>query len=219
MPFTPAAESTHAAALEAPAAAVAGEHELATLKPLGQISNSFIVAVGPSGLWLVDQHVAHERILFERHLQARKQGAVESQRLLTPALVELTPRQQALWQEIARELEASGFESEAFGPRTIAVKAAPTGVLASGIDRLLREILESVERETQPVTRAALERQIAAAVACHAAIKVNTPLAQTQMEWLLRELARTELPMTCPHGRPVVLQYSLREIQQAFKRI
>lgn len=219
LPFTPAAESTHAAAAvpESTPPGI-GESELATLKPLGQISNSFIVAVSPSGLWLVDQHVAHERILFENHLRARNQGAVAGQRLLTPALVELTPRQQALWQEIARELEANGFESEAFGPRTIAVKAAPAGVAASSIERLLREILESVERETQPMTLEALQRQIAASVACHAAIKVNMPLEQTKMEWLLRELARTEVPMICPHGRPIVLHYSLREIQQAFKR-
>ena len=219
LPFTRAAESTHAAAaVPEPTPPGIGESELATLKPLGQISNSFIVAVSPSGLWLVDQHVAHERILFENHLRARNQGAVAGQRLLTPALVELTPRQQALWQEIARELEANGFESEAFGLRTIAVKAAPASVATSSVERLLREILESVERETQPMTLQALQRQIAASVACHAAIKVNMPLEQTKMEWLLRELARTEAPMICPHGRPIVLHYSLREIQQAFKR-
>lgn len=219
LPFTPTAESTHAAAVvEEPTSPAIGASELATLQPLGQISNSFIVAVSPSGLWLVDQHIAHERILFENHLCARKQGAVESQRLLTPALVELTPRQQALWQEIAQELEANGFESEPFGPRTIAVKAAPAGVAASGIERLLREILEGVERQTSPLTREALQQQIAAAVACHAAIKVNMPLEQAKMEWLLRELARAAAPMTCPHGRPTVLHYSLREIQQAFKR-
>ncbi|MFQ5817202.1 MAG: DNA mismatch repair endonuclease MutL [Terriglobia bacterium] len=194
-------------------------NELEELKPLGQIANSFIVAASPSGLWLIDQHVAHERILFEQHLRARSRGAVEGQRLLMPALVELTPRQQALWEEIAQELAANGFELEPFGPRTVAVQAAPAGVAARQIERLLSEILAAVEREAESRTLERLRRQIAASVSCHAAIKVNLPLDAAKMEWLLRELARTEAPMTCPHGRPIVLQYSLRAIQKAFKRI
>ncbi|MBI4462210.1 MAG: DNA mismatch repair endonuclease MutL, partial [Acidobacteria bacterium] len=192
---------------------------LEELRPLGQIANSFIVAAGPSGLWLIDQHVAHERVLFEQHLRARGRGQVEGQRLLTPALLELSPRHQAVWEEIARELEANGFEIERFGARTLAVQAGPAGVAASEIERLLEEIFTAVEHEASARTLDSLQRQIAASVSCHAAIKVNMPLTTAKMEWLLRELARTEAPMTCPHGRPVVLHYSLREIQKAFKRI
>jgi len=193
--------------------------ELAGLKPLGQISNSFIVAVNESGLWLIDQHVAHERVLFENHLRARQAGAVEGQRLLTPALLELSPQQQVLWERIREELEANGFELDAMGPRTVAVKTAPAGIAASGLERLLREIFDNVEKETRQLSLEALQHQIAASVSCHAAIKVNMPLEEEKMRWLLDQLARTDNPTTCPHGRPIVLQYSLREIQRAFKRI
>ncbi|HKZ51796.1 MAG TPA: DNA mismatch repair endonuclease MutL [Candidatus Acidoferrales bacterium] len=193
--------------------------ELAGLKPLGQISNSFIVAVNESGLWLIDQHVAHERVLFESHLRARQAGAVEGQRLLAPALLELSPQQQVLWERIRKELEANGFELDAMGPRTVAVKTAPAGIAASGLERLLREIFDNVEKESRQLSLEALQHQIAASVACHAAIKVNMPLEEKKMRWLLDQLARTDNPTTCPHGRPIVLQYSLREIQRAFKRI
>jgi DNA mismatch repair protein MutL len=193
--------------------------ELAGLKPLGQISNSFIVAVNESGLWLIDQHVAHERVLFESHRRARQAGAVEGQRLLAPALLELSPQQQVLWERIREELEANGFELDAMGPRTVAVKTAPAGIAASGLERLLREIFDNVEKESRQLSLEALQHQIAASVACHAAIKINMPLEEKKMRWLLDQLARTDNPTTCPHGRPIVLQYSLREIQRAFKRL
>ena len=207
----------------APAAAAAKAlptaTELADLRVLGQLSNSFIIAVNESGLWLIDQHVAHERILFEGHLRARRTGRVEGQRLLTPVLVELTPGQQVLWERIRQELEENGFELDRFGPRTVAVKAAPAGIAAGGIEKLLREIFDNVEKETRQVSLQALQQQIAASVACHAAIKVNMPLEEKKMLWLLAELAQAENPATCPHGRPIVLHYGMRDILRAFKRI
>ncbi|MFQ5776885.1 MAG: DNA mismatch repair endonuclease MutL, partial [Terriglobia bacterium] len=218
----PAAEPSFARGTTAPAVPATPAPtaaELAGLKPLGQVSNSFIVGVNESGLWLIDQHVAHERVLFEGHLRARQAGAVEGQRLLAAALVELSPQQQVLWERIREELEANGFELDRVGPRTVAVKAAPAGIPAGKIDRLLREILDNVEKETRQESLAALQHQVAASVACHAAIKVNMPLGESKMRWLLSELARTENPATCPHGRPIVLQYTLRDIQRAFKRI
>jgi len=193
--------------------------ELAGLKPLGQVAASFIVAVNASGLWLVDQHVAHERVLFESHRRARAAGAVEGQRLLTPVLVELTPEQQVLWERLRAELEANGFEMDSMGARTVAVKAAPAGIAAGGIERLLREIFDTAEKEARQESLAALQEKIAASVSCHAAIKVNMPLTPDKMDWLLGELGRTENPATCPHGRPIVLHYSLRDIQRAFKRV
>ncbi len=218
LPFT-LPGTTSAVAAAPPAAARPTAAELASLKPLGQVSNSFIVAVNESGLWLVDQHVAHERVLFESHLRARRVGGVEKQRLLAPALVELTPSQQVLWERIHTELEANGFESDSFGPRTVAVKAAPAGIAAGSIERLLREIFDTVEKEARQESLEALQQKIAASVACHAAIKINMPLTEDKMQWLLAELARTENPTTCPHGRPIVLQYSLRDLLRAFKRI
>jgi len=99
------------------------------------------------------------------------------------------------------------------------VKTAPAGVDASEIERLLTELLDQFQREEQATNLDRARGKIAASIACHAAIKVNTPLEPNKMEWLLKELAKTECPMTCPHGRPVVLRYSLRDIQRAFKRI
>jgi len=192
---------------------------LATLKPLGQIRESFILAVNDEGLWIIDQHVAHERVLFERILKQRSARKVESQHLLMPLLLELTPAQQALFSEISDELVNNGFEVEPFGTRSIAVKVAPAGVDAPQVEKMLYELLDQIAREDQAINMEKVRTRIAASVACHAAIKVNMPLEQNKMEWLLAELAKTDCPMTCPHGRPVVLRYSMKDIQKAFKRI
>ena len=192
---------------------------LGTLKPLGQIRNSFILAVNEDGLWIIDQHVAHERVLFERVLKQRAAMKVESQRLLMPIVLELSPAQQAVFAEISDELEHNGFEAEPFGARSIAVKIAPAGVEAAQIEHLLHELLDQFLREDQSLNLEKIRARIAASIACHAAIKVNMPLEQNKMDWLLAELAKTEHPMSCPHGRPVVLRYSVKDIQKAFKRI
>jgi DNA mismatch repair protein MutL len=193
--------------------------QIADLKPLGQVSSSFIVAVNGEGLWLVDQHVAHERVLFEQHLEARRAGKVESQRMLMPLILELSPRQLVIYEKIAEELSANGFEVEPMGPRSVAIQAAPAGITGSDAEKLLTEILDGIERENAAISIETLQAKIAASTACHAAIKVNMPLDQTKMEWLLAALAKTDCPMSCPHGRPVVLRYSIREIEKAFHRI
>src|SRR5450755_61429 len=192
---------------------------LATLKPLGQIRESFILAVNPQGLWIIDQHVAHERILFEKILRQRLANSPERQQMLMPLLVELTPSQMAVFAEISDELNHNGFEVEPFGTRTIAVKTTAAGVNAAEVEHMLHEILEQFEREEQSLNLEKIRTHIAATIACHAAIKVNMPLEQNKMEWLLQELAKTDCPMSCPHGRPVVLRYSVKDIQRAFKRI
>ena len=194
---------------------------LASLKPLGQVRDSFILAVNPDGLWIIDQHVAHERVLFEKilHERAQNSAAKDGQRLLMPLIVELTPGQQAVFTEISEELQRNGFEVEPFGTRTIAVKTAPGGVRPADVEKMLTELLDQFQQEEQVLNLDKIRAKIAASIACHAAIKINMPLEQNKMEWLLKELARTECPMTCPHGRPVVLRYSVKEIQKAFKRI
>jgi len=193
--------------------------QIADLKPLGQVSSSFIVAVNGEGLWLVDQHVAHERVLFEQHLEARRAGKVESQRMLMPMILELAPRQLVIYEKIAEELSANGFEVELMGPRSVAIQAAPAGITGGDAEKLLTEILDGIERENAAISIETLQAKIAASTACHAAIKVNMPLDQTKMEWLLSALAKTDCPMSCPHGRPVVLRYSVKEIEKAFHRI
>ena len=192
---------------------------IASLKPLGQIRESFILAVNHEGLWIVDQHVAHERVLFEKVLRQRAARKPESQRLLMPLILELTPAQQALFSEISEELNQNGFEAEPFGTRSIAIKVAPAGVDASQIEHMLHELFDQFAREEQALNLEKVRTRIAASIACHAAIKVNMPLEQNKMEWLLSELAKTDYPMSCPHGRPVLLRYSLKDIQKAFKRI
>jgi DNA mismatch repair protein MutL len=192
---------------------------LSTLHPLGQIRNSFILAVNEDGLWIIDQHVAHERVLFERVLKQRVAQRVESQRLLMPIVVELSPAQQAVFAEISEELAHNGFEAEPFGARSVAIKVAPAGVEASAVEHLLHELLDQFSREEQSLNLEKIRTRIAASIACHAAIKVNMPLEHKKMEWLLQELAKTDHPMSCPHGRPVVLRYSVKDIQKAFKRI
>jgi len=167
----------------------------------------------------VDQHVAHERVLFERIQKQRAQQSVESQRLLMPIVIDLTPAQQAVFAEVSDELQKNGFEAEPFGTRSIAIKIAPAGVQAPAIEHMLHELLDQFSREDQALNLDQIRGRIAASIACHAAIKVNMPLEQNKMEWLLAELAKTEHPMSCPHGRPVVLRYSMVDIQKAFKRI
>jgi DNA mismatch repair protein MutL len=201
--------------------AVVDQLALASLKPVGQVRDSFILAVNADGLWIIDQHVAHERVLFEKILRERRQNdaAQDGQRLLMPLLVELTPGQQVVFAEISEELRRNGFEVELFGTRTVAVKTAPGGVRPADVEKMLVELLDQFQQEEQVLNLDKIRGKIAASIACHAAIKINMPLEQNKMEWLLKELAKTECPMSCPHGRPVVLRYSVKEIQKAFKRI
>jgi len=192
---------------------------LSDLRPLGQIHDSFIIAAGRDGLWIIDQHVAHERILFERVLKQRASGNVEVQRLLMPLILQLTPEQQIEYARIADELESMGFETEPFGNRTIAVKAAPAAIGPADLEKVLFEVLEIGEGELRRISLDDVRRAIAASIACRAAIKINMRLDQSKMDWLLRSLSATDCPMSCPHGRPIALQYSMREILKAFHRI
>jgi len=223
MTIPPATETNWAGNLAAPNASAPATlprpEQIADLKPLGQVSSSFIVAVNGEGLWLVDQHVAHERVLFEQHLEARRAGKVEAQRMLMPMVIELSPRQIVIYEKIAEELNANGFEVEPMGPRSVAIQAVPAGILPGDAEKLLTEILDGIERENAAISIDTLQAKIAASTACHAAIKINMPLDQTKMEWLLGALAKTDCPMSCPHGRPVVLRYSVKEIERAFQRI
>ena len=199
------------------------EHEsldaLKDLRPLGQIHDSFIIAAGRDGLWIIDQHVAHERILFEQVLAARSRNAVETQGLLMPLVIQLTPAQQLEYARIAEELNALGFDTEPFGNRTVAVKSAPAGIGAGDVEKVIFEILEISERELRKASIDDLRRGMAASIACRAAIKINMKLEPAKMDWLLRALAATSSPMSCPHGRPIALRYSTRDILKSFHRI
>jgi DNA mismatch repair protein MutL len=203
--------------------AAANLNHLGSLRPLAQLRESFILAAGDDGLWIIDQHVAHERILFEKILRDRQVEQVQRQRLLMPLLVELNPWQMVVFARIAEELERNGFEVEPFGPHTLAVKAAPVGLDGAALERMLGEVIEQSAADSDEPKRnedlMALRTRIAASIACHSAIKVNTALDPARMEWLLLELAKTSHPTSCPHGRPIALVYSWKEIQRAFHRI
>lgn len=188
------------------------------VRPLGQLRDSFIVATDSSGLIVIDQHVAHERVLFETYLRQKLAGRLDIQRLLMPIVVQLPPRQLVILDSIIPELARNGFEVEPFGPKTIAIKTAPAILKAAAVEKLLVELLDGLERETQVMNIEALKKKIAATVSCHAAIKINMPLDETKMRWLVGELMKTDVPTVCPHGRPIILRYDLREIQKAFKR-
>ncbi|SEB66113.1 DNA mismatch repair endonuclease MutL [Terriglobus roseus] len=192
---------------------------LGGLRPLGQVQNSFILAVNEEGLWIIDQHVAHERILFEKVLRERQVERVQRQRLLMPLLIDLVPAQMANFAGMAEELNRNGFEAEPFGPRTLAVKSAPVGLEGKELELALAELLQTDDDAAQADNMETRARRIAASIACHAAVKINMPLETSKMQWLLDELGKTENPMACPHGRPIALRYSHKEIQRAFQRI
>jgi DNA mismatch repair protein MutL len=192
---------------------------LSTLKSLGQLRDSFILATNEEGLWIIDQHVAHERILFEKVLRDRDTEQIQRQRLLMPLLIDLLPAQMITFAEIAEELDHNGFEVEPFGPRTLAVKAAPVGLEGVELERMLEEVLAIPDRNQQSENSEARRRRIAASIACHAAIKINQPLDPAKIDWLLTALSKTEHPTACPHGRPIALRYSHKDIAKAFQRI
>ena len=198
-------------------------NRLGSLRPLAQLRESFILASGDDGLWIIDQHVAHERILFEKILRDRQVEKVQRQRLLMPLLVELKAWQMVVFARIAEELERNGFEVEPFGPQTLVVKAAPVGLEGAALERMLTEVIENSAADSDEPKQneylTALRTRIAASIACHSAIKVNTALDPARMDWLLLELAKTSHPTSCPHGRPIALLYSWKEIQRAFHRI
>jgi DNA mismatch repair protein MutL len=191
---------------------------LSTLKPLGQLRDSFILATNEEGLWIIDQHVAHERVLFEKVLRERDTEQIQRQRLLMPLLIDLLPAQMITFTQIADELNRNGFEAEPFGPRTLAIKAAPAGLEGIELERMLEEVLAIPDPNQQTENAEARRRRIAASIACHAAIKINQPLEPSKITWLLEALAKTEHPTACPHGRPIALRYSHKDIAKAFQR-
>ncbi|HEX5875725.1 MAG TPA: DNA mismatch repair endonuclease MutL [Pyrinomonadaceae bacterium] len=189
------------------------------IRPLGQLEESFIIATDDEGLLLIDQHVAHERILFDKYRALESERRTESQQLLVPETFDLTPAQAAVFDDLAPELENYGFELMRLSGRTVAIKATPADLPGSEARNMLSELLETVDAEKKSTARETLRDEIAASLACHAAIKVNMPLAPEKMRWLIDRLLQTSSPTTCPHGRPVILRLKTRDILKGFHRI
>ena len=189
------------------------------IRPLGQLDESFIIATDDEGLLLIDQHVAHERVLFDKYRALEAERRSESQQLLVPETFDLTPAQAAVFDDLAPELESYGFELMRLSGRTVAIKAVPADLPSSEARNMLAELLETVDAEKKGSARETLRDEIAASLACHAAIKVNMPLAPEKMCWLIDRLLQTSSPTTCPHGRPVILRLRTRDILKGFHRI
>jgi DNA mismatch repair protein MutL len=192
---------------------------LRPLIPLGQFRDTFIVAIDEDGIAIIDQHVAHERVLFERVMERLTAGRLESQRLLVPLLIELPPAAHQALIGRAAELERFGFDVEGFGEATLRVNAVPAILRTEDCARALAalgEDLEGLDRGGQ--VQDALQR-IAATTACHAAVKANDPLTYEKMAHILDELRATAYSTICPHGRPVMLRLTRREIEKNFERV
>jgi DNA mismatch repair protein MutL len=198
---------------------VAPESLSANIRPLGQLEESFIIATDDEGLLLIDQHVAHERVLFDKYRALESERRSESQQLLVPETFDLTPAQAAVFDDLAPELERYGFELMRLSGRTVAIKATPADLPASEARNMLAELLDTVDAEKKNAAHDTLRDEIAASLACHAAIKVNMPLAPEKMRWLIDRLLQTSSPTTCPHGRPVILRLKTRDILKGFHRI
>ena len=188
------------------------------IKPLGQIRDSYIVATDEEGLLLVDQHVAHERVLFEQFRDTRLARGVGLQPLLIPATLDLSPSESEAFGIVESELENIGIETMRLSGRTIAIKTAPAGLAPSDVLAVVQEVLTVVERERRNATVDRIRDGLAAELACKAAIKVNMPLTPEKMQWLIDELMKSQNPMTCPHGRPILMRIGLRDIERGFKR-
>jgi DNA mismatch repair protein MutL len=191
---------------------------VARVRPLAQLHDSFIIAVDDEGLLLVDQHVAHERILFDKFRQKETARPVESQNLLLPETIDLSPAQSEAYKVVEPHLGELGFGLMQLSGRTIAIKSVPTDVAPAEARNLLCELLDAVELDKRGSAKAVHRDHVAASLACKAAIKVNMKLTPEKMEWLIDRLLLTSSPTTCPHGRPVILRLTMKDIEKGFHR-
>jgi DNA mismatch repair protein MutL len=187
--------------------------------PLGQFRDTFIIAVDDEGVAIIDQHVAHERVLFERMMERLSAGRLESQRLLVPMILELPASAHEALVGRAAELERLGFEVESFGASTVKVTAVPAILRTEDCAKALVALGEDLEGLDRGAHLQEALRRIAATTACHAAVKANDPLTYEKMAHILAELRATAYSTVCPHGRPVMLRLTRREIEKNFDRI
>ena len=214
------ASTTTASDVEAPPSL--GVPVVGAVRPmiaLGQFRDTFIIAMDDEGLCIVDQHVAHERVLFERIMQRLTDHALESQRMLVPMTLELPPAERHALVSRAEALARFGFEVEEFGGDSIKVTAVPALLPPGECDAALRALADDLEGLDRGLRLEDSLKQIAATTACHAAVKANYPLTLEKMHHILEELRATAYSTVCPHGRPVMLRITRREIEKNFDRI
>ena len=188
------------------------------LRALAQFRDTYILAAAPDGLVIVDQHAAHERVLYERLLKDASEARVERQRLLFPLVLEVAPPQRAAFEAERGAFETLGFALEAFGPGSLRVEEVPGLLPAAGAERLVRALLDELLDEQSPRAPEETRHRIAALSACHAAVRANEPLPHAALERLMADLLRARAPMTCPHGRPTVLRLPIERLEREFGR-
>jgi DNA mismatch repair protein MutL len=189
---------------------------LPLLRPVGQLGNTYVIAEGPDGMYLIDQHAAHERVLYERFLTQGRDGALDVQPLLQPQPLELTARQRALLEGFAAELESSGLSVEPFGDGTYLVRAVPPALAGGDVVRAISELLDLLGREDGPTEEPA--HRVAASLACHASVRAGQTMTDDEQRELLRLLESAEHPRTCPHGRPTMIHLSSDTLARQFRR-
>lgn len=188
------------------------------IRPIAQLHDSFIIAFDDEGMLLIDQHVAHERILFDKFRGKEAARAIESQNLLLPETFDLTPAQAEAFGLIESELESLGFGLMRLSGRTVAIRSIPTDLPAAEARNLFAELLDTIELDKRGHAKSTFRDDIAASLACKAAIKINMKLTPEKMNWLIERLLLTSSPTTCPHGRPVILRLSMKDIERGFQR-
>ncbi len=189
-----------------------------SITPIAQLHESFIIAVDDEGLLLVDQHVAHERILFDKFRRSETERAIESQNLLLPETLDLSPSQAESFQLVEDEMASLGFDVMRLSGRTIAIKSIPTDVPAAEARNLFAEILDNIDPSKRGGAKSTLRDDVAASLACKAAVKINMKLTPEKMNWLIDRLLITSSPTTCPHGRPIILRLTMKDIERGFHR-
>ena len=198
-----------------PPGAAPAPARLPPLRLIGQVAQTYILAEGPDGLYLIDQHAAHERVLYERLQSLREETAVPVQTLLEPRAVELTPYQARLVEERRESIRGLGFHIEPFGRNTYLVRAVPASFPPAEILNFLAELLQpGMEREPEREW----EERALVTVVCHGAVRAGQALAEDEMRDLVRQLEATSLPYTCPHGRPTTVRMTLSQIEHEFRR-
>jgi len=185
------------------------------LRVVGQAGSLYIVAEGPDGMYLIDQHAAHERVLYEKLLAQRSERTLEVQGLLSPVAVELTPVQEATLEAHAPALSGLGFELEPFGARTYLLRAIPNILAGKDTSRTLADLLDDLAEGAETPDR---DSRATMTVACHAAVRAGKTLVMDEMRELLGLLERCELPRTCPHGRPTMIHLSSEALEREFRR-
>jgi len=185
------------------------------LRVLGQVGGTYVIAEGPTGMFLIDQHAAHERVLYERFQTERAEARVSSQGLLEPLVVQPGPRQAALMQERLVSLKEFGFEIEPFGGDTYLVRAVPAILQGTDLAQTILDIADEADNRDRVDS---WQEMVTVNLACHGAVQAGQTLSMQQMRDLVRQLEETKLPRTCPHGRPTILHVSAEQLQREFGR-